>query len=172
MFENVQYIDRPEWTMVDEASSKSYMSMERMEEINAMAGELDIRILTEPKFDGSCLVISTDLIRAGVLIPHALTHCAEDTSFGEMAKIVLGDSYVQFVIKNILRVHNRRHPRKRNYIKGEDNQMGLAGMSKGAWWDILEKTSKYNLSILRNSQKKFIPLGEVMAQINESRDNE
>jgi hypothetical protein len=169
MYESTEYVDNPEWTMNNEASSKSYMTMERMNEINNLATEPDVRIIKQPKFDGSCLVISTDLIKSGVLIPHALTHCAEDTSFGEMAKIVLGDEYVQFVVKNILRVHNRRHPRKRNYILGENNPMGLAGASKGAWWDILEKTSKYNLAILRNSQKKFISLGEVINKIKEVR---
>lgn len=170
MFEDVQYIDEKEWIMSNEASSKSYMTMERMNEINDMVGtDYDVRITTVPKFDGSCLVISSDLIKCGVNIPHALTHCAEDTSFGEVAKIILGNKYCQFVVKNVLRVHNRRHPRKRNYIAGEDNPNGFGGMNKGAWWDILEKTSKYNLSILRDSQKKFMSLQEVVDKIDDVR---
>ena len=169
-FENVQYIDEAEWMMNNEASSKSYMTIDRMNEINSEAGEYDIRVLNTPKFDGSCVVISSDLIKSGVNIPHALTHCAEDTSFGEMAKIIMGDAYCQFVIKNILRVHNRRHPRKRMYIAGEDNPHGFTGQAKGDWWDILEKTSKYNLSILRGSQKRFIPLEQVINSIKQSKD--
>lgn len=171
-FESVQYVDQKEWLISNEASSKSYMTLERMNEINAMSPEYDIRMINEPKFDGSCLVISSDLIKAGVNIPHALLHCAEDTAFGEMAKFIMGDKYIQFVIKNILRVHNRRHPRKRNYIKGEDNPMGFVGMDKGPWWDVLEKSSKYNLSILRKSQDKFIKMADMMRHIEEVIDNE
>tara|TARA_R110000822_G_scaffold128195_2_gene263884 strand:- start:3790 stop:4809 length:1020 start_codon:yes stop_codon:yes gene_type:complete len=169
MYEDVKYVDDPQWTLNNEASSKSYMSMKRMIEINSQCSEYDIRVLTEPKFDGSCAVISSDLIKSGVNIPHALTHCAEDTSFGEMAKIIMGDQYKQFCIKNILRVHNRRHPRKRMYILGEDNPHGLAGKAKGDWWDILEKTSKYNLSILRKSQQHFIPLEVIISEIQKIR---
>lgn len=164
-FDGVTYVDNPEWTLENEASSKSYMTIERMNEINAKYPDYDVRMIKEPKFDGSCLVIASDLIKSGVNIPHALTHCAEDTSFADMAKLVMGSQYVQFVVKNVLRVHNRRHPRKRLYIKGEDNPRGLAGMAKGAWWDILEKTSKFNLSILRNSQEKFLSLSDVLSRI-------
>jgi len=82
-----------------------------------------------------------------------------------MAKIMMGNKYVQYVIKNILRVHNRRHPRKRLYISGENNARGLAGINKGAWWDILEKTSKFNLSKLANNQEKFISLQEIIDNI-------
>ena len=169
MFEGVQYVDEKDWLISNEASSKSYMTLERMYEINDMATEIDLRILTEPKFDGSCLVISSDLIKAGVNIPHALTHCGEDTSFGDMAKMIMGDLYRQFLVKNILRVHNRRHPRKRMYIKGENNPMGFVGLEKGVWWDILEGTSKNNLGILKNSQKAFIKIDDVMERIREVR---
>ena len=169
MFEHVQYIDDKDWLINAEASSKSYMTLERMNTINSATGEYDIRIINYPKFDGSCLVISSDLIKSGVNIPHALTHCGEDTSFGEMAKFLMGELYVQFVVKNILRVHNRRHPRKRNYIKGENNPMGFVGMDKGAWWDILENTSKHNLSMLKNSQEKFVSLDAMMDKIKEVR---
>jgi hypothetical protein len=171
LFSKVVYQNDTEWIMNNEASSKSYMTMERMYEINDMYPSYRIDTLYTPKFDGSCLVISSDLIKSGVNIPHALTHCAEDTSFGEMAKIIMGDQYRQYVVRNILRVHNRRHPKKRMYIKGEDNPRGLAGMNKGAWWDILEKTSKFNLAILRNNQQKFVSLQEVIDNIQKIRDN-
>ena len=134
LFKDIEYIDESEWIMNNEASSKSYMSMSRMNEINGSVEDYDIEVIDDPKFDGSCLVISTDLIKSGVLIPHALTHCAEDTSFGEMAKIVMGDQYKQFIISNILRVHN--------------------------------------LSILRENQKKFIPLETVINEIKNSRNND
>lgn len=165
MFESVKYVDEKDWLITNEASSKSYMTMERMNEINAQSTDIDVRLLTTPKFDGSCLVISSDLIKAGVNIPHAITHCGEDTSFGEMAKVIMGSYYRQFCVKNILRVHNRRHPRKRMYIAGENNPMGFVGMDKGMWWDILEGTSKSNLQILHNSQKSFHTIGAMLNTI-------
>jgi hypothetical protein len=167
LFVNVDYQDNREWLLNNEASSKSYMTLERMNEINRLATELHVEIINTPKFDGSCLVISSNLIKAGVNIPHAMTHCAEDTSFAEMAKIMMGKSYVQYIAKNILRVHNRRHPKKRMYIKGENNPHGFTGKDKGDWWDVLETTSKYNLSILRNNQQKFVSLDDVLKRISE-----
>ena len=99
LFGDIEYVDELEWLTTNEASSKSYMSYERMCEINNLADSYDIKSLSEPKFDGSCLIISSDLIKAGANIPLAVTHCAEDTSFGKMAKLVCGDKYRQFVIK-------------------------------------------------------------------------
>ena len=41
----------------------------------------DIRIIKEPQFDGSCLVISSDLLKKGVNIPHCkIGHLLDDTS--------------------------------------------------------------------------------------------
>lgn len=165
-FRDVEYVDEKSWFLYDEASSKSYMSRQRMDEINAESAEYDIRVLNEPKFDGSCLIISSQLILAGVNIPKAVTHCAEDTSFGTMAKLICGDSFVQYCVVNILRVHNRRHPKKRMYILGENNPHGFVGDEKGKWWGILEGTSKYNASILGNHQDKFIPLSQILSEIN------
>lgn len=169
MFEKIDYADEVSWLTTNEASSKSYMSYQRMCEINNLADSYDIKALYEPKFDGSCLVISSELIKSGVNIPLAVTHCAEDTSFGKMAKLVCGQKYIQYVVKNILRVHNRRHPRKRMYIKNENNPMGFVGKSKGDWWNILEYTSKYNVDRLFNSQEKFKSLDDILSEIKKSR---
>lgn len=154
-FTNKPFIDTEDWQMNAPESPKSYMTIDQMNEINSRADDLDVRILKEPKFDGSCLVISSDLIKAGVNIPHALLCSGEDTSFADMAKLIMGAEYTQFVIKNILRVHNRRHPRKRLYIKDENNPRGFCGDAKGDWWKTLEQISKTNLSLLMNSQRKF-----------------
>jgi hypothetical protein len=148
-FTNEQFIDNNEWHLNHWASSKSYMTLDQMYAINDKAHELDIRILNEPKFDGSCLVIKSDLIKSGVNIPQSLLCSGEDTSFADTAKILLGDQFVQFVIKNILRVHNRRHPKKRMYILNEDNPRGFCGTGKGDWWQILQTMSKQNLNSLR-----------------------
>ena len=41
------------------------MSKKEMDEVNNKSEELDLRVIQEPKFEGSCLVISTDLIKSG-----------------------------------------------------------------------------------------------------------
>jgi hypothetical protein len=166
-YTHIVFEDTEDWNLNHPASSKSYMTLEQMNEVNARAEEFNIITTREPKFDGACLVISSDLIRSGVNIPHALIHCGEDTSLGEMARLVLGKEYLQFVVKNILRVHNRRHPHKRSFIRGEDNPRGFCGPKKGEWWDILEKSSKHNLSQIRGSQRPFIRTADVLKKIRE-----
>lgn len=167
LFENEQFFDKDEWVLENEASEKSYMPLERMNEINSLRYEnIQIQLLTEPKADGSCLVISSDLIKSGVNIPHALIHCGEDESFMRMAKLIMGDQFVQYNVKNILRVHNRRHPKKRMYIEGENNPQGFCDDRKGKWWKILEDSSKKNLENLRK-QIKFIKNEEVLQKIKE-----
>lgn len=148
-FTDIQFIDDGVWPLTDLGSSKSYMTLEQMYSINDKAETLDVRALSEPKFDGSCLVIKSDLIKSGVNIPQSLLCSGEDTSFGDMAKLVLGDQFIQFVIKNILRVHNRRHPKKRLYILNENNPRGFCGTEKGDWWQILQSMSKQNLGTVR-----------------------
>jgi hypothetical protein len=61
--------------------------------------DFDIVGLNEPKFDGSCVIFSSDLVKSGVNIPHALLMSGEDTSFGWMAKKILGDNYAQFHVE-------------------------------------------------------------------------
>jgi len=83
-----------------------------------------------------------------------------------MAKKICGDTFVQYVIKNVLRVHNRRHPQKRLYIKNEDNPMGFCDDRKGDWWKILCNISKMNLAKLWNNQEKFFTFDDVFEEIN------
>jgi hypothetical protein len=149
-FTDVTFIDDDTWPIENIASSKSYMTLEQMYEINDKANEPRVDVLSNPKFDGSCLVIKSDLIKSGVNIPQSLLCSGEDTSFADMAKLILGNDFKQFVIKNILRVHNRRHPRKRLYIDNENNPRGFCGKGdKGDWWSILQTMSKQNLATLR-----------------------
>lgn len=164
-FTDIQFIDTNEWSLENLASSKSYMTLHQMYDINDKANELDIRVLNTPKFDGSCLVIKSDLIKSGVNIPQSLLCSGEDTSFADMAKLLLGDQFVQFVIKNILRVHNRRHPKKRLYISNENNPRGFCGNAKGNWWEILQTMSKQNLGSLRY-QSPVYTMKDVLNKIN------
>ena len=166
-FTDIQFVDNNDWALNNLASSKSYMTLNQMYEINSKAEDLDVRVLKTPKFDGSCLVIKSDLIKSGVNIPQSLLCSGEDTSFADMAKLLLGDQFTQYVIKNILRVHNRRHPKKRLYIANENNPRGFCGNAKGDWWPILEKMSKENLATLR-IQRKMYTMEDVFNKIKQN----
>ena len=141
----------------DKSSIWYYMNQSEMNDINNQADEYDIKIIDHPKFDGSLLTISNDLLLNGINIPPAVQGTGEDTSFQDMIKVIMGASYKQFVIKNILKVHNRNHPNKRNYILGEDSSISPRNRrSKNKVFDDIHKNSYYNLSIIGNNQNKFV----------------
>lgn len=165
MYKDIPFVDTDEFTLHNEASEKAYMTLSRMNEINAIPiEEVVVEAFSEPKADGSCLVMTSDLIKSGVNIPHALIHNGEDESLCRMAKLVMGDSFVQYHIANILRVHNRRHPHKRTGLVGEDNPRGFCDDRKGKWWNVLERSSKFNLENLRR-QVHFNTVEGVLAEI-------
>ena len=86
-----------------------------MNEINARAKEFNFTYITRPKISGACLVLSSDLIKSGVNIPLCLIY-NDDEGLSVMCEKVLGQNFIQFVCKNILHVHARRHPQKRCYV--------------------------------------------------------
>ena len=103
------------------------MSNEEMNEINSKYSEFDIQIISHPQFDGSGLVLSSDLLKNGVNIPHCIMgHLVDDTSMMHSCKQQMGDSYIQFIVKNVLKVHNREHPKKRMYALDMDSNRDLA----------------------------------------------
>lgn len=147
MFENAIINDE----LSDEESGKSYMSLERMNEINDIpTEEVIVDTFTEPRFDGSCVCFSSELLKSGVNIPRSLLLAGEDTSIGIIAKKLLGNSFVQYNFRNILHVHNRRHPNKRTGVLNENNPNGFCDERKGGWWKELEDKSKFNLNNLFN----------------------
>tara|TARA_Y100000593_G_scaffold63767_1_gene117790 strand:- start:1655 stop:2596 length:942 start_codon:yes stop_codon:yes gene_type:complete len=99
-------------------SLKYTMSKDEMNKINNKTEELEVISLPQHKFNGCGLVISAEVIRAGVNIPKSVFFVHEDSAFMYMTNKVLGN-IPQYVIRNILLVHNRNHPNKRMYIKGE-----------------------------------------------------
>jgi len=133
-----------------------YMNEDEMNIINSKYDEFDVLILNYPRFDGSLLTISKDLLLNGINIPPAVSGTGEDTAFQNSIKMIMGETYVQFVIKNILKVHNRNHPYKRNYILGEDLSMNVRDRrTVNKVFDLVHKKSNYNLSILGPNQNKF-----------------
>lgn len=118
-FTNKPFFSEPEDFTPDQWWSLRYtMTKDEMNEINSRTDELDVSVLPQHKFNGCGLVISSEVIRSGVNIPKSVFFVHEDSAFMYMTNKVLG--YIpQYIIRNILLVHNRNHPKKRMYVKGE-----------------------------------------------------
>ena len=118
-FTDKPFYDKPEQFKPDHWWSLRYtMSKDEMNKINSKTDDYDCFIMPQHKFNGCGLVISSEVIKSGVNIPKSVFFVHEDTAFMQMTKGILGN-IPQYVIKNILLVHNRNHPKKRMYIKGE-----------------------------------------------------
>ena len=120
--EHTDFTDKPfiEMDMDNWWSLRYNMSIEEMNKINDKVEELDVRVVSPYKFNGCGLVISSDIIKSGVNVPRAIMLAHEDTAFQNSLIRMFGTSIPQFVIKNVLLVHNRKHPKKREYVLGED----------------------------------------------------
>ena len=133
--------------------AKSPMSIEKMNKINVKAKEFDFTYITRPKISGACLVFSSDLIKCGVNVPPCLLY-NDDEGLSIMSERILGNTFVQFVCKNVLHVHARRHPQKRMYVKGEDNPHSFISQKNERFQKLLE-LSKHNINSLHTGQNKF-----------------
>ena len=135
------------------------MNIDEMNEINAKTEELDIRVLRKPQFDGSVLVLSGDLLKNGVNVPHCIMgHLVDDTSMMQSCSQIMGESYIQFIVKNILKVHNREHPKKRLYAldMDSDRELSLIGDEpKGNWFFKMKELVHHNLANFGSSQARF-----------------
>ena len=94
------------------------MSSREMNEINSKIDDIELVTVSPHKFNGCGLVISSEVIKSGVNIPRSVFFVHEDTAFMLMTQKVLGN-IPQYHFRNILLVHNRKHPNKRSYILGE-----------------------------------------------------
>ena len=94
------------------------MDKKEMNKINNIS---DINIIksNELKFNGCGLIISSEIIKSGVNIPPSIMMIHEDTAFMLMIQKILGE-IPQYIVKNLLLVHNRKHPKKRLYVLDED----------------------------------------------------
>ena len=133
--------------------AKSPMSIEKMNEIYAKANEFDFSYIQHPKISGACLVLSSDLIKSGVNIPPCLLY-NDDEGLSIMSHKLLKDKYIQFVVKNVLHVHARRHPQKRMYVKDEDNPYSFIGDKNNNFQKFLSM-SKENIQTLVTEKGKF-----------------
>lgn len=138
-------------------SMKYVMSKDEMNQINSKTEDLDVRILPYHKFNGCGLVISSEVIKAGANIPKEMFFIHEDTAFMYLTNKILGN-IPQYIIKNILLVHNRKHPKKRCSIIGENNinprNVGEK-RKQHEWYRLAYEYSTQNLHNLFNPDFKF-----------------
>ena len=137
ILEHPDFTDKPFIEMDTENwwSLRYNMSQKEMDEINNKTEDLDIRSTTQLKFNGCGLVISSDVIKSGANIPKSVFFVHEDTAFMNNCLIHFRNQLPQYIIKNILLVHNRKLPNKRMYIKGQDIQDGdMTEMRKKQYW--------------------------------------
>jgi len=134
-------------------SVKYTMTADEMESINSKTIQPEVVVLPEHKFNGCGLVISSEVIKAGVNIPKSVFFVHEDTAFMLMTKKVLGN-IPQYVIKNILAVHNRNHPKKRSNILGEVGDTLNKKRRSNDWYVKANKMSEENCYNIFNTQYK------------------
>jgi len=155
MLEHPDFTDKP----FIEGDTKNWWSLRysmkkiEMNSINEKVDELDVRIAPQHKFNGCGLVISAEVIKAGVNIPRSVFFIHEDSAFMWMTNKVLGN-IPQYIIKNILLVHNRKHPNKRMYIKGEE---GIEKTDPGAQRKVHDWYIKANKMCEQNYTNLFNP---------------
>jgi len=130
-------------------SVKYTMDYTEMEKINSKIEQPEIVIKKDHKFNGCGLVISSEVIKSGVNIPQSVFFVHEDTAFMLMIQKILGN-IPQYVIKNILNVHNRNHPKKRMYVKGEQGETLNQKRRSNNWYVKANKYSEQNCYNLFN----------------------
>jgi len=133
--------------------AKSPLSINEMNKINKNVNDFDFRYINYPKIDGSCLVISSDLIKSGVNIPLCLLY-NDDEGLSIMSQKLCGNNFIQFICKNLLKVHARRHPQKRLYVLDEDNPNSFGDKKHNRFQKFVE-ISKKNINTLINGGDKF-----------------
>ena len=133
------------------------MSEKEMDDINNKTEQPEVIVLPQHKFNGCGLIISSEVIKAGANIPKGMFFVHEDTAFMFMTNKLLGN-IPQFVIRNILLVHNRKHHSKRYKVKGE---LGIDPTNTGLlrqqhdWYNKAYQASNENLNNLFNPNYKF-----------------
>jgi len=166
--EHVEFTDKPFIDMDTENwwSLRYTMTKEEMNTFNDKVEELDLSVIHPHKYNGCGLIISSEVIKAGVNIPQSVFFIHEDTAFMLMTQKILGN-IPQYHFKNILVVHNRKHPNKRNYIAGEE---GISKTDTGAqrrahsWYQSANKLCEQNCYNLFNPTYKAYTWKDVFGE--------
>jgi len=139
-------------------SLRYVMSLGEMNNFNDKVEELDVRLVNPYKFNGCGLVISSDVIKSGVNIPKSVFFVHEDTAFMHSLIKTFDGKIPQFIIKNILLVHNRKHPDKRSYVLGEDgiDKTDTGELRKAhSWYDKANKMCEHNAYNMFTQSKTY-----------------
>ena len=125
--------------------TRCYMGYDKMEEINSDVESPHIESTYNYKFNGCGLVMSSEIIKSGVNIPKSVFFTHEDTAFMNKMLTIFGNNQIPlYIVKNILLVHNREHPRKRKYVVSEDGKDINEQRKSNDWYPKASEYSKYN----------------------------
>ena len=161
-FTDKPFYDDPKDFTPDQWWSNRYsMTKDEMNKINDKTDELNVKILPQHKFNGCGLIISSEVIKSGVNIPKSVFFVHEDSAFMYMTNKVLGN-IPQYVINNILLVHNRNHPDKRMYVKGESGNTLNKRRRCNDWYVKANKMCEQNYINLFNPNYKSYSWQDVL----------
>jgi hypothetical protein len=153
-------LEHPKFTVHAHSDSKSDwwsvnydMTEYEMNDINNEVEFPEVVILPEHKFNGCGLVISSEVVKSGVNIPHSAFFVHEDTAFMLMIQKVLGN-IPQYHFRNILMVHNRKHTHKRKYIVGETGNTVGQLRASNKWYTTANKMCELNVYNMFNANYK------------------
>lgn len=136
--------------------TRSYINYDKMEELNKDATYPEILSTYDYKFNGCGLIMSSELVRSGVNIPKSVFFTHEDTALMNKMLTVFGNQQIPFyIVKNILLVHNREHPEKRKYIKGEIGKDINEQRKSNSWYKTASEMSKHNAYSFMKQDKSY-----------------
>ena len=159
-YESFEYDHNSETHHTNPNQAKSCMSIKDMNEVNSKSEHFEFQYINYPKISGACLVLSADLIKSGVNVPSCLIY-NDDEGLSVMGQKLMGTFFKQYICKNILHVHARRHPQKRMYVKGEDNPHSFAP-DKNDNFHKFKKMSQANIQSLIEGKNKFYEYGDII----------
>lgn len=166
VLEHPKFTDKQHSDSKDDWWGVNYtMNADEMNAINDAVEDLSISTVSPHKFNGCGLIISSEVIKAGVNIPQSVFFVHEDTAFMMMTQKVLGN-IPQYHISNILVVHNRKHPNKRMYIKDETGTTIGEKRKSQNWYTPANKLCEQNCHNLFNPAHKAFTWEDVFKLSN------
>ena len=132
------------------------MNIDEMNAFNDKVEDLDVKVIHQYKFNGCGLVMSSELIKSGVNIPKSSFFIHEDTAFMFQLQKMFDGKIPQYVIKNVLLVHNRKHTKKRSYVLGElESDDVSGGRLRHDWYKKASDMSHHNCYNMFNQSKTY-----------------
>jgi len=164
--EHPDFTERPHSDSANDWWGVNYvMSISEMNKINETSGNRIIIDHIKPlKFNGCGLVISSEIIKAGLNVPRAAFFVHEDTAFMNLLSRTF-PNLKQYHFKNILLVHNRKDKNKRNNIKGESGDTIGQRRRSNKWYREANDLSSCNVDNLFELDIDFYKWSDI---INES----